>query len=250
MSELSVGDLPTTSAPFRIGLTLSKTFGLFSRHFGKFLVLSLVPMIPLLLLIGGGQLLTPMTFRVLAVIALPLTILVGAVTHATALYGAFQVMRGHSFTIGQSLQAGLGRALPVIGVALLVALAAMAGLFLLVPGLMIYCAFYVAVPACVIGRSGVIASMSHSATLTKGYRWPIFGLFLLVIIIYIAVSIALDLPMLSQDGPIVPSISNTLLQFAWLIVATAFYSVLVTVVYHDLRVAKGIDTGSLANVFD
>ncbi len=42
---------------------------------------------------------------------------------------------------------------------------------------------YVAVPVCVIEKQGVIASLSRSRALTKGYRWQIFGLFLLVMVI-------------------------------------------------------------------
>ena len=42
-----------------------------------------------------------------------------------------------------------------------------------------------------------------------------------------------------------------LLSFGWLVIETSFGAVLVTVAYHDLRVAKeGIHVDNLANVFD
>jgi len=40
----------------------------------------------------------------------------------------------------------------------------------------------VAVPACVIEKLGVGKSLSRSSALTRGYRWPIFGIILLTIV--------------------------------------------------------------------
>ena len=246
MSDISVGDLPTSGAPFRIGVVLSKTFDLLTGNFGKFALLTLVPMIPLLVLVllALGRPPSTAAFGFLGAITALLTFFLSIVAQATTLYGAFQAMRRQPFTIGQSLQIGLGRAVPVIGVALLVGLAAgLASLLLLIPGLIVACMYYVAIPVCVIERPGVTASASRSAALTKGYRWSIFGLILLVWVIAAVVGIVLT----RLGGGMV----GALLHFAWQVVSTAFGAVLVAVVYHDLRVAKeGIDIESLANVFD
>lgn len=246
MSDMSIDGPPATSAPFRIGVVLSKTFDLFTRQFGEFLLLSLVPMLPLLLLelavLGRPTDSTPVV--VLSTINALLTFFLSIVAQATTLYGAFQAMRGHPFTIGQSLQVGLGRALPVVAVALLVSLATgLAGLLLIVPGVIVYCMYYVAVPVCVIEQPGVTASMGCSAALTKGYRWSIFGLVALVATVSGVIS---GIPDLLGEG-----LLSVLLQFGWQTVTTAVGAVLVAVVYHDLRVAKeGIDIESLASVFD
>ena len=246
MSDVSIGGLPTSGAPFRVGVVLSKTFNLLFGQFGKFVLLTLVPMIPLLALafIALGRPTVTPGIGALGAITAILTGFLSIVAQATTLYGAFQAMRGQPFTIGRSLQIGLGRAVPVIGVAVLVGFAVvLAGLLLLVPGLIVWCMYYVAVPVCVIERPGVMASTSRSAALTKGYRWSIFGLLLLVSVVALVVSLVLT----RLGGGIV----GVLLHFAWQIVSTAFGAVLVTVVYHDLRVAKeGIDIESLANVFD
>jgi hypothetical protein len=248
MSDISIGGLPTTSAPFRIGVVLSKTFGLLSQQFGKFLLLTFIPLIPLLLLLfpllGRPSGAMTATYGVLAAVTGVLTFCLQIVAQATTLYGAFQLMRGQAFTVGQSLQVGLRRALMVIGVALLVGIAAgLASLLLIVPGVIVFCMYYVAVPVCVIEKLGVGASTSRSAALTKGYRWSIFGLVLLVGAISLVVSFLLTL----LGG----GIWGALLRFGWQLVATSYGAVLVAVVYHDLRVAKeGIDIESLANVFD
>lgn len=246
MGDISMDSLPATSAPFRVGVALSKTFDLFTRQFGKFVLLSLIPMVPLLVLalIVLGRPAAPATLGFLAIITALLTFVLSIVAQATTLYGAFQAMRGQPFTIGQSFQVGLGRAVPVIGCALLVGLAVtLASILLVVPGLIVLCMYYVAIPVCVIEQPGVVASTSRSAALTKGYRWSIFGLFLLVTIVSALVG-----GVLTRLGG---GALGALLSFGWQIIATAFGAVLATVVYHDLRVAKeGIDIESLANVFD
>lgn len=164
---------------------------------------------------------------------------------ATSLYGAFQEMRQQPFTIGDSLRIGLARTIPVIGVGILVGLAMMLGFLLfVVPGVIIGCMLYVAIPACVIEKLGVTASMSRSVALTKGYRWQIFGLFLLVVVIS-----ALGAFVFTLIGG--AGLVGQLLAFGWQVVSTAFGAVLSAVIYHDLRMAKeGIDLDTLASVFD
>lgn len=55
-------------------------------------------------------------------------------------------------------------------------------MLLLIPGLILMCLWSLVVPACVLERLGPLSSLSRSARLTKGYRWPVFGLILLTVI--------------------------------------------------------------------
>jgi hypothetical protein len=250
MSDVSIDGLTTTGSPFRLGVVLSKTFAVFGRQFGKFLLLALIPMIPLLLLTlfltQPGLVGRPGSIAMSSAFTGILTFVLQIVAQATTLYGAFQEMRGEPFTIGQSLKVALRRALPLIGVAICASLAiGLASLLLLVPGLIVACMLYVAVPACVIEKLGVTASLNRSAVLTRGYRWPIFGLFLLVAVIGFIAGILL---LRFRVGDV---IWGKLLYFLWQVISTSFSAVLASVVYHDLRVAKeGIDIDHLANVFD
>ncbi len=227
---------------------MSKTFAILGRQFVKFALLALLPMAPLLLLILGlgSSSGTPGAGSAFAAALTGiLTFALQTVAQATSLYGAFQDMRRQPFTIGQSLQVGLARAVPVIGVAILVGLATGLGFVLfIVPGVIAGCMLYVAIPACVIEKTGVIASLSRSVALTKGYRWQIFGLFLLVVVV--ALVGALVLARIGGEGFV-----GQILGFVWQVVSTAIGAVLAAVIYHDLRAAKeGIDLDTLANVFD
>jgi hypothetical protein len=248
MSNVSASGFLSTPALFRVGTVMNKTFAILSHQFGKFILLALLPMAPLLLLILGAVSSSGAPGAGFALAGAGtgiLTFVLQTVAQATSLYGAFQDMRGQPFTIGQSIRIGLARATPVIGVAILTGLAAGLGMLLfIVPGVIIGCMLCVAIPACVIEKTGVTASLSRSVALTKGYRWQIFGLFLLIVVI--ALVGGLVLAMIGGAGML-----GQLLGFAWQVVSTAFSAVLFAVIYHDLRAAKeGIDLDTLANIFD
>jgi hypothetical protein len=248
MSDISAGGFGAAPAQFRVGTVMNKTFAILGRQFGKFALLALLPMAPLLLLtlVLAGSSGTPGAGSAFATALTGiLTFALQTVAQATSLYGAFQDMRRQPFTIGQSLQIGLARTVPVIGVAILVGLATGLGILLfVVPGVIVSCMLYVSIPACVIEKSGVAASLSRSVALTKGYRWQIFGLLLLMIVV--ALVGATVLAKIGGEGLV-----GQILGFVWQVVSAAVGAVLAAVVYHDLRAAKeGIDLDTLANVFD
>jgi hypothetical protein len=240
-----------SGATFRVGAVLSRTFEVFVKGFGQIFILALVPMSPALL-IGLLMIVTPPTtpvaFDFVAGCGAILQAILGIVAQATILYGTFELMRGEPFTIGKSFEVGLRRALPVVGVSIVAGLAiGLASMALLIPGIIVMCLLYVAVPACVIERLGVFASLSRSADLTRGYRWQIFGLVLIVAIgsllgVYVAGHVI---------GLFGSAILSTIVTFAWQVIGTAFGAVLAAVIYHDLRAAKeGVDVSKIVNIFD
>lgn len=250
MSSTSTGGFAAAPGQFRVGSVMNKTFAILGRRFGKFVLLALLPMVPVLLVTLGMLTSNPPSASsfgaaIAAILVGLLTFVLQILAQATSLYGAFQEMRQKPFTIGDSLRIGLARMIPVIGVGILIALAMMLGFVLLVvPGIILGCMLYVAIPACVIEKLGVTASMSRSLALTKGYRWQIFGLFLLVIVVSAVGAFVFTL--IGGNGLI-----GQLLAFGWQVVSTAFAAVQSAVIYHDLRMAKeGIDLDTLANVFD
>jgi hypothetical protein len=251
MSDVSINDLPASGAPFRVGDVFGKAFSVFGNQLGGFLLLAFVPLIPVLavsLLAPAGPVVaqTAQTTPGLAGLSTFLTFVLQIVVQATTLYAAFQQLGGSPFSITQSLGVGFGRLLPVLGVALLSGiLAGLATILLVVPGIIVLCMLYVAAPVCVIEKPGVIASLHRSAELTKGYRWPIFGIVALVGIVGIIAQFVLR----GLFG--VATVWGKLLSFSWLVIVTSFGAVLVAVAYHDLRVAKeGTDIDNLANIFD
>jgi hypothetical protein len=166
---------------------------------------------------------------------------------AVLLFGAFQVLRGQSIRVGEALQRAFARFFPLIGLGILWSVALMIGfLLLIVPGFILLCMWAVVVPACVVEGLGPIASMSRSAALTKGYRWKILGLLLLLGIIN-AVGSKLIEVILGLAGDWLSSIGS----LVWFVAWNAYWNCVLVMIYHDLRVAKeGVDTEQIASVFD
>jgi hypothetical protein len=102
----------------------------------------------------------------------------------------------------------------------------------------------------VVEKLGVFSSLSRSAELTKGYRWQVFGLTIIVYVAMIVLGIivqVITIGLLSIAGPIVMAVILPIL----FILPQAFGNVLATTIYYNLRVAKeNITIDALSSVFD
>ena len=113
----------------------------------------------------------------------------GALTRAT-----IAANEGRRATFGESLSSAVRVILPLIGLSLLWAIGVGFGFVLLiVPGVILLLMWAVAVPALVVERDGTMAAFGRSAELTKGARWKILGLFLVLLIGYWLLSIVVGL---------------------------------------------------------
>jgi hypothetical protein len=242
---------------FRVGRVLSRAFEVLFHDFAKFVLLAVIAVLPYALLTFGGgaaAYIGPQArihgaligFAVLAffVVFAFLTIISMAVT----LYGAFQDMRGRTFNLGEGFARGLSRLFPLIGLGICWSVAITFGMvLLLVPGFMMLAAFYVALPACVMEGLGPLQSLSRSAALTKGHRWKVFGIYFLIAFANGIFAALVGFVFRLLIGPTGGAIAS----LVWNLLATAFNSIAIAVMYHDLRVLKdGIDIDRIAAVFD
>jgi hypothetical protein len=166
---------------------------------------------------------------------------------AVVLLGAFQRLRGQPLQVGEALNRAFAQFFPLIGLSILWGLGIMIGMMLLiVPGFILLCMWAVVVPACIVEGLGVTASISRSSDLTRGYRWPILGLLLLLGIINWIGSKVIQL-ILGMASSTLASIAS----FIWLAGWTGYWNCVLIMTYHDLRVAKeGVDTEQIASIFD
>jgi uncharacterized membrane protein len=157
-------------------------------------------------------------------------------------------MRGRPVSLSESLQVGLQRFFPIVGLAIVMGIMVMLGFILLiVPGLILLTMWFVSTPACVVERLGPIRSLGRSSELTKGHRWKIFGLMLVLLLISMVVTPVIEYSFAAIGGTMLVLIASLLWNGVW----GAFYAISVVVTYHDLRVAKeGIDIEQIAAVFD
>jgi hypothetical protein len=236
---------------FRVGSVLTRTAKILSQHFLIFFLIGLVANLPSLLLgYGGGSVGASPTGQnaVLLIVGGVLSFVLSMISQAVMVHAAFQAMRMRPVSLGESMRVGLSRVFAVILLALLMGiLGGLAALLLIVPALIVMTMWFVSTPACVVERTGPWTSMKRSAALTKGHRWKVFGLLLLLILVSLIVAGLLQL-VLMQVGSTILVLLGTLL---WGALWTAFYSIAVVTTYHDLRVAKeGIDIEQIASVFD
>jgi hypothetical protein len=235
---------------FQIGQVLSRAFDVFFKHIVAFTLIATVVIVPYFVLLGAvvGSGAPPEQMGVMMLLAFVLNLFLTPLATAIILHGAFQHMRGHPVHLGESISRGLARFLPLIGLMILLTLGVLLGtMLLIIPGIILMVMWYVAVPACVVERIGPVRSLSRSQELTKGFRWKIFGLFLLALIIG------------AVGGNVLPLVGGLLagfwgqiaVQLVWQGLSQAFGSVLIVVAYYYLRVAKeGLDIEAIAAVFD
>jgi hypothetical protein len=247
---------------FRLGQVFSRSWSVFSGNFLTFIMVTGVASLPSLLIPhpAPGTDANPFQTLSLTLVGALLMIVLGTLSQAIVLYGAFQVMRGRPVDLAESARIGLRRFFPIVGIAISVTvLVFLASLLLVVPGMILYAMWFVATPACVVEQLGPFRSMGRSRELTKGHRWKIFGLQLLILVPALIIGAIVGAVILSVLGPggflaIATALGSTLGQVVnliWSAIWTAFLAIVIVVTYHDLRVAKeGVDTDQIAAVFE
>jgi hypothetical protein len=133
-----------------------------------------------------------------------------------------------------TLSAALPYVLPVAAASILAAIAIVIGFALIiVPGLILLTFWSLIVPSIVIGESPALASFGRSWRTVRGYAWNVFGTYVLVFLVYIAVQVALSLIFAVLPGSgrsfIANIVSGTLV--------TPFIAIVVTQIYYRLTAA-------------
>jgi hypothetical protein len=122
------------------------------------------------------------------VITWVLAVIIGAIVQGALTRAVAAENEGQRASFADCVATALRVLLPLLGVGFIYGLAIGVGFILLiVPGIIVMLIWSVAGPAVVVERNGVMMALSRSAELTKGARWKIFGLFLVLLVIYILV---------------------------------------------------------------
>lgn len=175
---------------------------------------------------------------------------IGAIVQGGLTRATVAENEGHRASFGECLAAA-GRVLvPLIIVGFLFAVAVGVGFILLVvPGIILMVMWSVAGPAVVVERDGVGRAFGRSQELTKGVRWKIFGLFLVLLVIYILLFAVLGMIGLSQVNATSADGLNTANLIGSAVMATLLNLIWGTIqpaLYIELRQAK--EGGSLENL--
>lgn len=241
---------------FRLGSVIGRGFGVFAKNLVPFTLLSLVVYLPLIfytvtVVSGEPDLEALSRYGLIGGVG---GVILGLIVTAALMYGTFQQLRGTPASIGVCFSRGLARLFPVLGVGILMGLCVAGGFMLLIiPGIIFYCMLWVAVPVAVVEKPGLMASLKRSAELTKGYRWQILGIIIVIAVIQWLAGKVVELVFLGDVATATWG-DVRVYMFATLGVSIAIgtlQAVVNAVGYHDLRLAKdGVDMSELESVFD
>jgi hypothetical protein len=253
-----------TQHEFRISRVFSRASTLVVRNFWTFFIVTAISELPARAYFrwgnAAGELLASNIMRAVTTFLGFVLVLLG---QAVLVHIGFRTLRGQAAGLRTALQDASASFSPILGLSLVISLlifgipavivlwasdlgpGLVALVFMIVAGVL-FVRWSLALPACVVERLGLVDSLASSAKLTSGHRWKIFGIIILVCAPLPIVSSILRAAM-SLLGADLRYLGQFVLGVVWI---TSFTSVL-TVIYHDLRVAQdGVDGEQIASVFD
>jgi Cation/multidrug efflux pump len=238
----------SSSTEVRVGPLLSKTLSIVFGTPHIFLGIPLLALIPGVALAFLGAALTMATgvFGTIVIfLALLLCILMMFAAQGATTYAVYRILLGDRPTIRESFSKGMSHIGTLFFASILLSLGIGLGFVLLIiPGVILACMWAVTVPACVVEGRGAIDGIQRSAELTKGYRWSILGIQVLLYLLVIVLN------MISQVLAFIPFL-GAILAFLLALIPSGLFSAACALLYYNLLAAKeGITVESLANVFD
>ena len=265
----------TATARFDMGRVISRTFGAIGKNLPVFALLTVllyaVPQFFLQVVLNTeaaqGSASDQMVKGLVAVVGGLASFVLYYALQACLVKGTVTFLRGQPASVGDSLKTGFGVFLALFGLTLLVTLLEGLGFVaLIVPGIILAIRWSVAVPVLVIERGrGISGAMKRSAELTKGSRWSIFGLMVVLLIVMwlmsaagmaIGFSVSGAAGLTSGTGPagLVGALKSPIavgfnVLFGSLVLMVG--AVGVASLYYELRSLKeGVSVTDLAKVFD
>jgi hypothetical protein len=267
-TNLSYSSNVQNGASLGVGSIVGESFSILMRHFIAVVTLAFVPtLIGLVIsgLLNGWDIVlgtSEPTFTGAADIAPSLFLLssiaqvvIYGVTTALLVQLAYDAKLARSINLGRYVGPAMAAALP-IGL-LSIAMGVMIGIglvALVVPGLWVYAVFSMMPAAVVIEKVG-FGGLGRSASLTKEYRWPIFGAIVLIGIVNVAISFVamfiVGFLESSVGGGVGGLVMSVLVLSAVTAIGFGLSSIAVALIYARLReIKEGASVRDIAAVFD
>lgn len=256
------GSAVSTQGGFDLGRVISRTFGSIRDNWLVLLVASLVLVgLPSTLSAVGQTFLwsAESTRTGFLFVALgSLLYLIGFfMLQGAAVKAVVDGFNGKKTGLGDALGVGVRAFFPLLGLGLLASLGMGLGfILLLVPGVILAVLWSVAAPAVVVEKRGVLESFQRSRDLTRGYRWNVFGLLVIYILLTWILGAAIGAVSVATGGSFTGSSGSNL----WInlltgpvvnVLSGVIASAGVASLYYELRsVKEGAGPESLAEVFD
>lgn len=176
---------------FDIGAVISRAFQGVSREFRRLLPLAFILSVgPGLFFYTADYLLEQDGIMpVLLVIVGVILFLIGSILLSAIMIQLFVRHFWNDYIeVDAALKIALNRFWPILGGSLLIGLGVAFGtLLLIVPGLILYAGWYVFLPVVIGEKRGPVDALTRSWDLTRGYKWPVFGVAICAVIIGVVI---------------------------------------------------------------
>ncbi|MEL7105696.1 MAG: hypothetical protein AAGM21_07235 [Pseudomonadota bacterium] len=259
-------DIQGSKQPLGVGSILSQTFSIFASNFVKVMALgfagAFLGFIVNSLFLGFGvavgtaepDIANMGAFWVGTLFSTLIGMVIYGLVTALLVLLAYDAKRGKSNTLGTYFMVALPAVVPIALMMIVVTILASIGAIALLVGMFwVYAVFYVMAPAAVIERAG-FGALGRSAQLTKEYRWPIVGLFIVMIIITLLVQVVAGflVGLLATVATSVVGMAVVGVLFALLgAIGYAIAGIAIALVYARLReIKEGVAVDDIAKVFD
>ena len=259
-SPTQAGQSVSRGGPFDLGRVIQRTFTTIRENAAIFFGAATVMVGAPSAVMGLGQLTATMGGAAVGF----LTVAAGWVFYLVGLYmvqgmvvkAAINGFNGKTTSFTQAFDVGLKMFLPLLGLAIVAGLGTgLASMALLVPGVIVAVMWSVASPAVVVEKRGVLESLQRSRELTRGYRWNVFGLMVIYVLLSWIIGAAVGALGLATGGGFfegspnlwVNAVSGVVVNILSAVVASAGVAAL----YYELRTVKeGAGPEALAAIFD
>lgn len=175
--------------------------------------------------------------------------LVPQVVTGAVMYGTFQDLRGHRANVVACFTTGFRRLLGGLPTVIVTMLCVGLGMVAcVIPGVLVLCVWFVAVPVAVVERKGVLVALRRSSELTEGHRLTIFAIAAVLYGTNWIAEKALQVLLLDIRSGQVPHLDQlriySLVSLGWSWLFVALCATVTAVTYFELRRIKERGTGT------
>lgn len=253
-----------TYGSFDLGRVIQRTFKAIQQNWAIFTIASVILVgVPTLMqtygqisMTGGGP--TPFngTGILIAIVGVVLWIVGYFVLQGLVVKVSVSGLNGKAMSMGAAFEAGLKLFLPLLGLGIIVGLGTGLGFILLiVPGIILAVMWSASTGAVVVEGRGVFESLQRSRDLTRGYRWPIFGLAVIYFVLSMVIGMLVGGIGMATGGSFLDGSPSLAVSMATNAISNILSGVIgaagAAALYYELRsVKEGVGPEQLASVFD
>ena len=232
--------------PRDVRALLRDSLTVYLRHFGTFLALGALVVVPSQVIVGGiglEQLTadyddTSPSWAETSIAAAVAYLVVAPLITAICVYALRSVAGGGSVGAREAIVKGFEAFTPIFFAVLLAAAGIALGLILIVPGIYLFVRWYFVPQAVVLEGARSTAALRASTRLVTGAWWRTFGLVVLVNVLVLLVIIVLGAPFTALANGTDRAIWALVGQIVATSVTQPFIALFSTFLYYDLRERK------------